>query len=312
MAELTTTLLAVLFSVLMPSKTWYRPDEPLSVKIDSKEAVALVLLDERGGVFKTEKPTLAEAGSTVDVKAMFPGLGVQVGTYFLYAVPPGKTEDQFVGTPLVIELRGDDRPGAPPGAISIKVEPLCLAKFETSEGPMTLAFYYAEAPNTAANFISLARGGFYDGLTFHRVVPGFVVQAGCPLGNSQGGPGYQIDAEFNSKQHREGVISMAREGDPLERTGVPPRPEYANTAGSQFFLCLDYARTKQLDGKYTGFGQLVSGLETLRKLGSAEIADASTGRPAKPAVISKVEIVPVTPGTDPYPAMHANKALEQK
>jgi peptidyl-prolyl cis-trans isomerase B (cyclophilin B) len=310
MAELTTTLLAVLFSVLMPSKTWFRPDEPLNVKIDSKEAITLVLFDARGSQFNTGKPTVADAGATIDVKAMFPGL--QVGTYYLYAVPQGKTIDQFVGTPLVIEMRGDDRPGAPPGVVVTKVEPLCIAKFDTSEGPMTLAFYYAEAPNTVANFVSLARGGFYDGLTFHRVVPGFVVQAGCPLGNSQGGPGYQIDAEFNGKQHREGVISMAREGDPLERTGVPPRPEYANTAGSQFFLCLDYARTKQLDGKYTGFGQLVAGLDTLRKLGAAEIADPSTGRPVKPAVINKIEIVPVTPGTDPYPAMNANTKPEDK
>lgn len=310
MASLTTTLLAVLFSVLMPTKTWFRPDEPLTVRIESQQAVSLLLLDARGSQFKVDKPTVVEPGTTVDVKAMFPGM--QVGTYFLYAVPEGKTEADFVGTPLVIQLRGDDRPGAPPGPVVVKIEPLSLAKFETSEGPMVLAFYYSVAPNTAANFISLARGGYYDGLTFHRVVPGFVVQAGCPLGNSQGGPGYQIDAEFSGEQHREGVISMAREGDPLERTGVPPRPEYANTAGSQFFLCLDYQRTKQLDGKYTAFGKLVSGIETLRKLGAAEIADNNTGRPVKPAVITKIEIVPVTPGTDPYPAMHAGKDAQPK
>ncbi|MFT3787010.1 MAG: peptidylprolyl isomerase [Tepidisphaeraceae bacterium] len=297
-----TTLLVTLFSILMPVKSWYRPDEPLLVKVDAKQPVNLVAIDIQGkSANSSERPTLVEPGQTIDVKQFFPAM--QVGTYLLYAVPPSKTTAEFVGTPLVLEFRSDDRPGAPPGAVVIKVEPAVLAQFDTTAGPMTLAFYYGAAPNTVDNFISLVNGGFYDGLTFHRVIPGFIAQTGDPLGNSQGGPGYTIPAEFNDELHREGVVSMAHEGDPLERTGVPPRVEYANTAGSQFFFCLDYSRTKQLNRKYTAFGRVVSGMETLQKIGAGEVADPNTGTPKNPVVINKVRIVPVTVGNDPYPTL---------
>jgi peptidyl-prolyl cis-trans isomerase B (cyclophilin B) len=298
-----TAILITLFSVLIPSKTWYSPDEKLNVRLDTNAVVTLVMTDFKGLRITTDVPTEVQPGATVDVRAMFPAM--RVGTYLLYAVPKDVPADratkEYVGTPLVIELRGDSRPGAPTGAIVVKVEPLCVARFETSAGPMVAAFYYDYAPNTVANFISLARGGFYDGLLFHRVVPGFVVQAGDPLGTSAGGPGYQIQAEFNARPHLEGVLSMAREGDPMESQGAMPRPEYANTAGSQFFICLDYEKTKRLDRKYTAFGQLIMGQDTLRKIGSGEIADRGAGRPKEPVIIQRLEIVPVRAGEDPYP-----------
>src|SRR5207237_602090 len=92
------------------------------------------------------------------------------------------------------------------------------------------------APNTCSSILSLAENGFYDGLAFHRIVPGFVIQGGDPHGDGVGGPGYSIDAEFSNVKHEEGILSMARNGDPLERQGMKPRCEYANSAGSQFFV----------------------------------------------------------------------------
>ncbi len=302
-------LIAALFSVLMPSKNWYAPSEPLNVKVDAQQTVTLVLSDFQGRRINTDVPTDVEPGKTVDIRAMFPAM--RLGTYVLYAVPPGKTTADFVGTPLVIELRGDKRPGAPAGAIVIRVDPLCVAKFDTTAGEMTAAFYYDVAPNTVANFISLANGGFYDGLLFHRVVPDFIVQSGDPLADNSGGPGYEIGAEFNGRLHLRGVLSMARENDPMESQGAMPRPEFANSAGSQFFICLNHDKTERLDRKYTAFAQLISGDETLQKIGSGEIADASTGRPKEPVRINSLRIMPVTSGIDPYPTL-LEKASEEK
>jgi peptidyl-prolyl cis-trans isomerase B (cyclophilin B) len=165
---------------------------------------------------------------------------------------------------------------------------------------MTVALYYDVAPDTVANFINLARGGYYDNLTFHRIVPGFVIQGGDPRGDGTGNPGYRIEAEFNTRPHVKGVLSMAREGDPMERGGIMPRPEYANSAGSQFFICIDYARTSPLDRKYTAFGVVTSGIEVIDALASSPIADPGTGRPENPPAIRSVRINEVVAGSDPY------------
>lgn len=295
------SLIAALFSVLMPSKIWFAPSEPLNVKIEGEQAVTLVLSDFQGRRINTDVPTDVEPGKTVDIRAMFPAM--RLGTYVLYAVPEGKTTADFVGTPLVIELRGDARPGAPSGAIVVRVVPLCVAKLDTTAGPMTAAFYYDVAPNTVSNFTNLSMGGFYDGLIFHRVVPDFIVQSGDPLADSSGGPGYTIDAEFNGRLHLRGVLSMAREGDPLESQGAMPRTDFANSAGSQFFICLNHEKTKRLDRKYTAFAQLIDGDEALTKIGSGEIADPATGRPKEPFKINSIKIVPVSAGNDPYPTL---------
>jgi peptidylprolyl isomerase/peptidyl-prolyl cis-trans isomerase B (cyclophilin B) len=113
-------------------------------------------------------------------------------------------------------------------------------------GTITIEFYPDSAPNTVANFEKLANEGFYNGLTFHRVEPGFVIQGGDPDGNGTGGPGYKIKAEFNSRKHIVGTVAMARSSDP-------------NSAGSQFYICLGPAPF--LDGSYTVFGQVISGQE---------------------------------------------------
>lgn len=128
------------------------------------------------------------------------------------------------------------------------------AEIQTEKGNMKVEFYEKDAPGTVANFVKLASEGFYDGLNFHRVIPEFVIQGGCPLGTGTGGPGYTIMCETSggNQFHDKGVLSMAHAGP--------------NTGGSQFFICLNRANTKHLDRKHTCFGKVVEGLEVIDKI----------------------------------------------
>ena len=118
-------------------------------------------------------------------------------------------------------------------------------------GEIVIEFFPEDAPKTVENFVTLAKKGFYDGLTFHRVEPGFVVQGGDPKGDGTGGPGYKVKAEFNKQPHVRGVVAMARSNDP-------------DSAGSQFYITL--APANFLDGKYTVFGKVVSGMDVVDKI----------------------------------------------
>lgn len=122
------------------------------------------------------------------------------------------------------------------------------ARIETAHGDIVFEFFADDAPQHVAAFVKLADAGFYDGLKFHRVEPGFVVQGGDPRGDGTGGPGYQLKAEFNMRPHVRGTVAMARSSQP-------------DSAGSQFYICLDDARF--LDGQYTVFGQMTDGFEAL-------------------------------------------------
>ena len=126
-----------------------------------------------------------------------------------------------------------------------------IAEIHTSKGVMFVEFYEKDAPNTVANFIKLAESGFYDGLNFHRVIPNFVIQGGCPNKRGDGGPGYKIDCELkgDNQFHDRGVLSMAHAG--------------RNTGGSQFFVCHSRDNTAHLDRNHTCFGKVTSGLEVL-------------------------------------------------
>jgi|GEM_PF-353098 len=154
------------------------------------------------------------------------------------------------------------------------------AVMQTDQGIMVLEFHPDKAPRTVANFINLSVNGFYDGLTFHRIMPDFMIQGGCPNGDGTGGPGYSIKAEFNDISHERGVISMARSTDP-------------DSAGSQFFIMLQHNRG--LDGEYTAFGKLVSGLETLDRIAGVEITvnpynAQEISKPKDPPIIQKIAI----------------------
>ena len=128
---------------------------------------------------------------------------------------------------------------------------MTYAIISTEKGDMKAELYTNETPGTTANFIKLAESGFYDGLTFHRVIPDFVVQGGCPFGDGTGGPGYTIKCETDAPRqyHDRGVLSMAHRG--------------RNTGGSQFFICLNRQNTQHLDGVHTCFGKVVEGLDVL-------------------------------------------------
>ena len=116
---------------------------------------------------------------------------------------------------------------------------------------MTVEFYDKDAPNTVANFVKLAKQGYYNGLNFHRVIPDFVIQGGCPNKRGDGGPGYSIDCELDGENqyHDRGVLSMAHAG--------------RNTGGSQFFICHSRTNTAHLDRNHTCFGKVIDGLELI-------------------------------------------------
>lgn len=166
----------------------------------------------------------------------------------------------------------------------IEKNPLVTMEIE-DYGTIKIELYPEYAPNTVANFVSLIENGFYDGLTFHRLVPGFVLQGGDPDSDGTGGPGYTIDGEFkangytkNTLSHDKGVISMARSMD-------------YDSAGSQFFIVLDDSAKSSLDGMYAGFGRVTEGMEILEEIeANEEIADDATGALEENITITKVTV----------------------
>ena len=128
------------------------------------------------------------------------------------------------------------------------------AEIKTNKGIMKVMFYEEDAPNTVANFVKLSKSGFYNGLTFHRVIPDFVIQGGCPRGDGTGGPGYKIKCELNggNQYHDRGVLSMAHAG--------------RDTGGSQFFICHNRENTQHLDRHHTCFGRVYEGLEVIEQI----------------------------------------------
>lgn len=149
-----------------------------------------------------------------------------------------------------------------------------------ANGDVMKAELYPEiAPNTVNNFISLVNKGFYNGLTFHRVIAGFMIQGGCPDGNGMGGPGYSIKGEFNQNgfknalKHTEGVLSMARSMNP-------------NSAGSQFFIM--HQNSPHLDGQYAAFGKVIEGLEAVDRI--AQVGTDWSDRPMVPQIIDTMTV----------------------
>ena len=156
-----------------------------------------------------------------------------------------------------------------------------IVTFEMQDGGKIVAELYPDiAPQSVYNFIALANAGYYDGLIFHRVIPGFMIQGGDPSGNGTGGPGWHIKGEFlqngvnNPIKHTRGVISMARAMDP-------------NSAGSQFFIM--HQDAPHLDGQYAAFGHVVSGMDAVDEI--AATATDWNDKPRTPIVMEKVEVI---------------------
>jgi peptidyl-prolyl cis-trans isomerase A (cyclophilin A) len=148
------------------------------------------------------------------------------------------------------------------------------AEIKTNHGTFTVELFEERAPRTTGNFIDLARRGFYDGVVFHRVIEGFMIQGGDPTGTGRGGPGYTIDDEFHPelRHDEEGVLSMANAGP--------------DTGGSQFFITLD--ATPWLDDKHAVFGKVVEGMDVVREIGSTETGRGD--RPVEDVVMEEVTI----------------------
>ena len=154
-----------------------------------------------------------------------------------------------------------------------------IVTFETNQGTIKAELFPDVAPNTVNNFISLVKRGFYDGLIFHRVIPGFMIQGGDPQGTGMGGPGYSIKGEFimnnfnNELLHKRGVLSMARSQSP-------------NSAGSQFFIMVDDA--PHLNAHYASFGQVIEGMEAVDKIVAAQ--RDYNDRPLENQIMEKVTV----------------------
>ncbi len=137
-------------------------------------------------------------------------------------------------------------------------------RISTDKGDILFEFFPGDAPLHTAAFMKLAEAGYYDGLAFHRVEPGFVIQGGDPDGDGTGGPGYRLKAEFNDRPHVRGTVAMARSSNP-------------DSAGSQFYICLADARF--LDNNYTVFGQMIDGFETLDAIRRGDVMNKVTVEP---------------------------------
>jgi peptidyl-prolyl cis-trans isomerase A (cyclophilin A) len=151
---------------------------------------------------------------------------------------------------------------------------MTIAEFETNMGNFEIELFTEKAPITTKNFIDLAEKGFYDNLIFHRVIKGFMLQGGDPKGDGTGGPGYEIEDEFDSslKHDTEGVLSMANAGP--------------NTGGSQFFITL--APTAWLDGKHAVFGKVTKGMDVVKEIGNIQVG--SNDKPVEDVVIKSIKI----------------------
>ncbi len=157
--------------------------------------------------------------------------------------------------------------------------PAKYAVIATNLGDITVEFKPDVAPKTVENFVTLAGKGFYNGLSFHRILKGFMMQGGCPKGDGTGGPGYEIKAEFNAMKHVAGTLSMARSADP-------------DSAGSQFFIC--FKPVPFLDNQYTAFAQVVKGMDVVKKV-EEEAGTQGEGKPRKLIKMEKVTLADKLP-----------------
>lgn len=287
---------------LSPERTYNGTGRPMPVTVanpaGNEAALSIRLLDAQNaevGRVDTVQPGL------VDFATLFPSLwedGASRGVLYaqLYA-GDAATGPAVVLQPMIAQPYAalDQRSGQ----LSWTPSPRTFTGYRayvdrdvlmvTSEGEILFRMRPDHAPNTAWNFMHLADGGFYTDIIFHRIISKpnrFVIQAGDPLGQGSGGPGYMVDLEDSKLPHDFGVISMARSGDP-------------NSNGSQIFVCLSREGTRALDGRYTAFGQAISGAEVINKIADTPL---NGERPVNPPVIQSAMLVDAAPrGTGPEP-----------
>jgi peptidyl-prolyl cis-trans isomerase B (cyclophilin B) len=305
---LTFALAGVASAQLTPDRLYYGVgrDVPMTVKVpEGKKGEVSVQLLEAGTA--KQLATAGAAAGSVNLATLFPQIWTAEKPAVVYAqlvVGEEKVGPAVVIQPLTAPIMA--RPGGPRGEIQFVESPRAVLSgvrtyvdknvvVETTEGSLTIQLRPDVAPNTAWSFRSLVEGGFYTDISIHRIAKNngqgfpFVVQAGDPNGNGQGGPGFNIDLEKTTAlPHDFGVVSMARTNDP-------------NTAGSQFFICLSREGTSFLDGKYATFGQTIAGPETITKLQESP-TQPGTDKPVNPPKIKSAKLEDAAPyGTGPKP-----------
>ncbi len=309
--------------VPIPGAPFAKPGGPIRASLtDANHGCTLVLLDSAGA----EQGHAEAAAGEIDLATLFPALrgattamrvqamvgGTPVGAPLVVVPlstrptirtmqdtrPDGKTKfTRIIGwgqtlldpsNPEHQKLRAEWAKEDPTPQSGFRVERDRDVVFETTAGRIRFAMRPDAAPSTARNFVELAERGFYDGTIVHRVVPKgrdgtpFVIQGGDPTGTGDGGPGYDIALEPSSLQHDFGILSMARN-------------DWPDSAGSQWFVALSRTATARLDGQYCAFGEAVEGAEAILAIEGGEIADAETGRPAKPVTVTRAYSVPAQP-----------------
>ena len=278
---------ALAILILMPQRMYYQPRHPVPLHLDLqrlRDAVddtAVLSLH----LMEFEGHPVASVGidrvDQIDLNAVFGNKAtLWDGRTLLVQLA---ADGEPVGAPLVVvPLRmPGSRAGERPDALRVVV--LRDVLLNTDHGPMRAELFHHVAPNTVMHFEHLVDGGFYTGIGFHRVIPGFVIQGGDPTGTGRGGPGYMLDLEPSSVKHDVGVLSMARRGNDV------------NSSGSQFFICLSREATAALDGQYTAFGQVVEGLRVMESIAETPLVDAASGRPIKAPKIETAVLVPAKP-----------------
>ncbi len=274
--------IALVVMLLMPAHLYNNPDQPAMVTV--QPAVAKIALTDAAG--KKQAEAAIEKAGDFDLGKLLPAAW---DGSFHYAQGLDK-DGKAVGSALVIvplwppeprvkAVLKEKREGKPMG---LRIYPEMRGVLHTTEGDITLAFSPEVAPTTVKSFSDLIGGGLFTNVPFHRVVPGFVIQGGDPTGTGMGGPGYNIDLEASKKPHNVGTLSMARSQDP-------------NSAGSQFFICLDREHCAQLDGGYAAFGDVVAGMDAVKKIAATPLADAGSGAPVKAPLIQTAELIPAPP-----------------
>lgn len=292
---------------LVPDRLYYGVDRPIpmTVKVPDGKAgdVQIELLE--ADTAKVLASAAAQAGG-VNLATLFPNLWADKKPDVVFAQL--KVGDERIGAAVVIQPMVDRGTatlnpatklpqfrmnGQAYSGIRAYSEKHVL--LDTTAGEIELAMRPDQAPNSAFNFMSLAGGGFYTDVIFHRVLNqspaggGFVVQVGDPTGTGSGGPGFQVDLEYSKLKHDYGVLSMARSGDP-------------NSNGSQIFICLSRAGCQHLDGAYTAFGQAVKGAEAIKAIAETPVGADGLGRPKEPPKINKATLIDAPPyGTGPKP-----------
>ncbi len=296
---------------LMPTRTYYGLNRAMPITVTNPSGneapIGIKLLDASNGV--VGEVASVEPGK-VDLAVLFPSLW----------------ESKAYGEVLYAQLYAGDQPTGPAivlqpmvsqsyaeldarsGQLSWTPSPRTFTGYRayvdqdmlmsTSEGDILIRMRPDHAPNTVWNFMSLGAGGFYTDIIFHRIVTKpnrFVIQAGDPLGEGSGGPGYMVDLEDSKLPHDFGVISMARSRDP-------------NSNGSQIFICLSRAATKALDGRYTGFGQAISGADVINKIADTPLNGESPVNPPKIKSVSLVNAAPRGTGPEPVKAPETQPA----